>query len=52
MKVVWNSCDKELGSEIKSVNENYFQCSLGNFQKLLLFREMYAKYLEKNSTFV
>ena len=23
MKVIWNTCDKELGSEIKSAYENY-----------------------------
>ena len=33
MKVVRNTCDKELGSEMKFVNENYFKSSLENFQK-------------------
>ena len=48
MKVVWNICDKELGGEIKSVNENYFKSSLEYFRKSLSFREIYGKYLEKN----
>ena len=47
MKVVWNTCDKELGGEMKSAYENYLQSSLENFQKSLLFRKMYVKYLEK-----
>ena len=33
MKVVRNTCDKELGREMKFVNENYFKSSLENFQK-------------------
>ena len=37
MKVVWNTSDKELGGEIEI------------FEKSLLFREIYVKYLEKNS---
>ena len=49
MKVVWNTCDKELGGEMKSVKENHFKNSLENFQKSLPFREIYIKYLEKNS---
>ena len=48
MKVVWNTCDKELGDEIKSVNENYFKDSLENFQKSFPIREIHVKYLEKN----
>ena len=28
MKVVWNTCDKELCGEIKSVDENYFKVHL------------------------
>ena len=48
MKVVSNTCDKELGSEIKSGSENYFKSSLENFQKPLPFRDIYVKYLEKN----
>ena len=47
MKVVWNTCDKELGNEIKSVYENYFQSSLQNFQKSFSFRETCVKYLKK-----
>ena len=47
MKVVWNTCDKELGGEMKSAYENYLQSSLENFQKSLLFRKIYVKYLEK-----
>ena len=49
MKVVWNTCDKELDGELKFVNENYFKSLLENFQQSLPFRENYAKYLEKNS---
>ena len=49
MKVVWNTCDKELDDELKFVNENYFKSLLKNFQQSLPFRENYAKYLEKNS---
>ena len=44
MKVVRNTCDKELGGEMKSVNENCFESSLENFQKLLPFRDIYGKY--------
>ena len=40
-------CCKELGGEMKSVNENYFKSSL--VQKSLPFRKIYIKYLEKNS---
>ena len=47
MKVV--CCLKELGGEMKSVNENYFKRSPGNFQKSLTFGEIYVKYLEKIS---
>ena len=38
MKVVWNTCDKELGGEGKSVYKNYFKSSL----------EIYVKCLEEN----
>ena len=34
---------------MKPVNENYFKSSLEKFQKSLPFREIYVKYLEKNS---
>ena len=37
---------------MKSVNENYFKSQLENFQKPLPFREMFVKYLEKNSIMV
>ena len=47
MKVVLNTCDKELGGEMKSGYENYLQSSLEIFQKSLLFRKIYVKYLEK-----
>ena len=41
MKVVWNICDKELGGEMKYVNENYLnKISLANFQKWLLEKFM------------
>ena len=33
MKVVWNIYDKELGGEMKFVNENYFKSSFGNLQE-------------------
>ena len=49
MKVAWNTYDKEIGGGMKSVNENYFKSLLENFQKSLPFREIYVKYLEKNS---
>ena len=50
MKVVWITCDKELGGEMKFVKENYLnKISLVNFRKLLPFREVYVTYLEKNS---
>ena len=49
MKVVQNTCDKELGGKMKFVNDNYFKSSLENFQKSLPFREIYVKYLENNS---
>ena len=41
--------DKELGGEMKSVRETYFKSSLEKFQKSLPFKEIYVKYLEKNS---
>ena len=47
MKVVRNTCDKELDGEMKSVNENCFESSLENFQKLLPFRDIYGKYQRK-----
>ena len=34
---------------MKSVYENYFKGSLENFRESLPFREIYVKYLEKNS---
>ena len=49
MKVVWNTCDKERGEEIKSAYENYFKRSLKTLENSLPFREIYVKYLEKNS---
>ena len=51
MKVVSNTCDKEFGGEMKSFYKNYFKSSLdkSHLQKSLPFREMYAKYQEKNS---
>ena len=45
MKVVWNTCDKELGAKMKSA---YFKSSLENLQKSLFLREVYMKYLEWN----
>ena len=49
MEVVWNTCDKQRGGEIRSACENYVESSLENLQKLLPFRKIYVKYLEKNS---
>ena len=49
MKAVSNNCDKELGGEMYSVNENYFKSSLENLQKSLPFREIYLKCFGKNS---
>ena len=50
MKVALNTCDKEFGSEMKSVKENCFnKSSLVNFQNSLPLRKMYVKYSEKNS---
>ena len=43
------SCKESEVVEMKSVNENYFKSSIKNFQKSLPFREIYVKYLEKNS---
>ena len=43
MKVVWSTCDKELGGEMMSANENYFKILLENLQKWLHFREIYVK---------
>ena len=43
MKVVWNTCDKELDDDIKSVNENYFKSSFKNFKKSLSLKETYVK---------
>ena len=48
MKVVWNTCDEELDSEMKPTIEKYFKGSLENFQKPLPFREICVKYVEKN----
>ena len=50
MKVVWSTCDNELGSEMKSFKENCLnKSSLVNFQNLLPRREIYVTYLEKRS---
>ena len=50
MKVAWNTCDKELGGEMKSVKENCLnKSSLVNFQNSLRLRKIYVKYLVKNS---
>ena len=50
MKVAWNTCDKELGGEMKSVKENCLnKSSLVNFQNSLRLGKIYVKYLEKNS---
>ena len=48
MIVVWNTCDKRFGGEMKFVNENYFKSLLQNFQKSLPFRKTYVKYLKEN----
>ena len=49
MKIAWNTCGKELDREMKSAIENYFKISHENFQKSLLFSEIYVKHSEKNS---
>ena len=41
--VVWNTCGKELNSEMKSVYESYFKRSLENFQKSLPVREIWRE---------
>ena len=48
MKVVSNTHDEALGSEMKSFDKNYVLQKF-TFKKSLLFREIYVKYLEKNS---
>ena len=52
MKVVWNTCNEELGSDMKPAIENYFKSSLENFQNSLPFREIYQKYVEKNDVVI
>ena len=47
MKVFWNTCDKELGGEMKSAYEKLLQKF--TLRKSLPFRETYVKYLEKHS---
>ena len=37
---------------MKSAHKNYFKSSLENLKNPLPFREIYIKYLEKNSTYV
>ena len=49
MKVVWITCNKELGGQMASAYKIYFRSSHENFQKSPPFRETYVKYLEKNS---
>ena len=49
LRAIAEASDKELGGEMKSVRETYFKSSLENFQKSLPFKEIYVKYLEKNS---
>ena len=51
MKVVVNTCDKELDSEMKPIKENCSnKRSLVNFQNSHShLRNIYIKYLEKNS---
>ena len=48
MKVVRNTCRRELG-EMKSVNavKTTTKSAFENFQRQLLFTEIYLKYLEK-----
>ena len=41
MKVAWNTCDKELGGEMKSVKEN---CLNKNWHSL---SKVYVKYFSK-----
>ena len=50
MKAIWNTCGKELGSEMNSVKENYVnKSSFVNFQNSLLLRAIFVKYLAKSS---
>ena len=43
MKVAWNICDKELGSEMKSVKENCLnKSSLVNLRNSIPLREIYS----------
>ena len=49
MKVVWITCNKELGGQMTSAYKIYFRSSHENFQKSPPFKETYVKYLEKNS---
>ena len=48
MKVYWNTCWRELGGTEESLSMKTITKSLfENFQKQVLFREIYGKYLEK-----
>ena len=49
MNFLKNTRDNSLGGEMKSAYENYFKSSLENLQKSLPFREIYVRYLGKNS---
>ena len=39
MEFVWNTCNKERGSQMKPVYENYFKSSLENFQSRSLIEK-------------
>ena len=51
MKVVCNTCYKELGGKMKPVNVKFFKSSLENFQTSLNFKETLCEvYREKQYT--
>ena len=52
MKVIRNSCDKELGCEMKSANENYLKSSLKRLQKSLPLRGIYVNYIFREKQYI
>ena len=49
INVVWNTCDKDLGDEVKSACEIISKSSVEKFQKLLPFREIFCKIFRESS---
>ena len=49
VNVVWNTCDKDLGGEVKFAYETISKSSVENFQKLLPFREIFCKMFRESS---